>query len=625
MVNPTGEWCLSSTSLKNTDELAVAHSDGVLQIWSGDQLKQMLVHPREPWTVKQLANGDLITGCPQGKITIWSRDPSRQADEATIATFNSETFNSRSRIAAATGKQLDVNTLPLAQNKAQHIGTKDGDIRQFNKNGKAFTYRWDVASRSWVEMGESTGSSGQEVDGTYYDKVLNVEIDLPGQGVTPCKLGFNDGDNPYIVAQKFCAKHKIDAMQVQQIVDFINQNRSSSGPTIGSQAGNYGSDMTMAQIGEGGTLDMAQLMNGGGGVSSGNMTMAQIGEGGTLDMAQLMNGGGGGGFSRGGAYNGGDPSAASSYGSSKQTPRSERWPSPDFPQRLPLPFDSNRNALNGMTKAITEISVSIYDDDQQLILNDLLDTICETSRYHASKVTDQSVQLIIDTLTSTNGINCPLDQLFPFMDLLRGCCLHLDFVSRLCTLYRLDDVLTSLMNDALKLDEVKTAHTFLFLQAICNLLVNSTSRDGTLDFLATNQDVILGNNASTLSQHNHKHVLNGYATLLLNISSHILNETSFGSKNAIMFSQYVIDRGIELMTHATNKAAAANGKMKKVTPMLVVAKRAFVATGTVRVCASVNTDSTSINSACDVIIQLNADWIVFHDMVMKCISQYEKK
>ena len=49
-------------------------------------------------------------------------------------------------------------------------------------------------------------------------------------------------------------------MQVQQIVDFINQNRASTGTTLGAQAGNYGSDMTMGQLGEGGVLDMAALM-----------------------------------------------------------------------------------------------------------------------------------------------------------------------------------------------------------------------------------------------------------------------------------------------------------------------------------------------------------------------------
>ena len=176
--------------------------------------------------------------------------------------------------------------------------------------------------------------------------------------MTNCKLGFNDGDNPYLIAQKFCAKHKIDSMQVQQIVDFINQNRASTGTTLGAQAGNYGSDMTMGQLGEGGVLD----------------------------MAALMAGGGGGG---GGAWNGvGDPnkpnqsggaSSSSSY-EGKQTPRGERWPSSDFPQRLPLPFDSNRNALAGMTKVITETSEELLDDMQNSTLTDLLEVICETSR-----------------------------------------------------------------------------------------------------------------------------------------------------------------------------------------------------------------------------------------------------
>ena len=64
------------------------------------------------------------------------------------------------------------------------------------------------------------------------------------------------------------------------------------------------------------------------------------------------------------------------------------------------------------------------------------------------------------------------------MDLLRGCCLHQDFVERLCTLYRLDDVLVQLMSDALDVAQVKTAHTFLFLQCLCNMLVSRTSRDG---------------------------------------------------------------------------------------------------------------------------------------------------
>lgn len=179
IINPTGEWGLSLTSLE-TGELATAHDDGVLQLWAGTDIKQMLVHPRGIWSVKQCTNGDIITGCPQGKITIWSRDPSRQATPEAEAAYNSATFSARSMIAAKTGKQLDVSTLPKFEDRAQHLGDDDGDIRQFNKNGQAFTYRWDIASRAWVEMGLSTGSQQQEVDGKFEQKKYFKAVSLLG-------------------------------------------------------------------------------------------------------------------------------------------------------------------------------------------------------------------------------------------------------------------------------------------------------------------------------------------------------------------------------------------------------------------------------------------------------------
>ena len=610
ITNPTGEWGLSLTSLAETGELAVAHDDGVLQLWAGDQIQQMLVHPRGIWSVKQCTNGDLVTGCPQGKITIWSRDTSRQASPEQISTYNSATFSARSMIAAKTGKQLDVHTLPKYEDRNQHEGSKDGDVRQFNKQGAAYTYRWDIASRAWVEMGLSTGSSKQEVDGTYFDRVLPVEIDLPGQGLTNCKIGFNDGDNPYLVAQKFCAKHKIDPMQVQQIVDFINQNRAATGPTLGAQAGNYGADMTMAQLGEGGVLDMAALMaGGGGGGSSSGGQWNGIGDPNKPNQS-------------GGATSSSSSSSSSSY-EGKQTPRGDRWPSPDFPQRLPLPFDSNRNALAGMTKVLTETSEEIYDEMQQSTMSDLLETISETSRYHASKVSDQAVQLLVDTLTGE--VSCPTEKMFPMMDLLRGCALHSDFMARLCSLYRLDDVLTTLMGNAFDFDKVKSAHTFLFLQCICNMLVSSTSRDATLDFVASNQERILGANAG-FSTHKHKHVLNGYSTLLLNLSVQVLTEHSFGmGKTALMFSQDIVDRSLELMANTSAKAAAAADNIKKSKPMLSIAKRAYVAVGTVRVKASVNTDTSSLSSSTTEIKRMDPSWSPFLLMSEKCVSERERK
>jgi hypothetical protein len=220
---------------------------------------------------------------------------------------------------------------------------------------------------------------------------------------------------------------------------------------------------------------------------------------------------------------------------------------------------------------------------------------------------------------------CPVDQLFPFMDLLRSCSLHRDFLERLCTSYTLEDLLLKWSKTSLDVNRVKTAHTFLFLQLLANLLNSEISRDATLEFLAREQAGVLGSSAG-FSQHKHKHVLNGYATLLLNLSVYVLNECEFGpNRKASMFAQDIVDRCVELMTHTTTKAAAAGSDAKKMTPMLVIAKRAYVAAGTVRVRASVTTETRLIESSTNLIKKMDASWSSFLLMADGCIRQHERK
>ena len=239
-------------------------------------------------------------------------------------------------------------------------------------------------------------------------------------------------------------------------------------------------------------------------------------------------------------------------------------------------------------------------------------------------MSDSGVKLIVDILT--NEISIPVDKLFPFMDLLRGCSLHSNFTERLCTMYRLDDVLSTLMEVALNVDQVKTAHTFLFLQVICNFLVSSTSRDATLDFISKNQSRLLGSAGNCFSEHKHKHVLNSYATLLLNVSVHAFNEHNFGGdKTAIMFSQDVVDRALSLMKHVVSKANSVSDNAKKMKSMLGIAKRCYVAIGTIRVRASVNTDTTVLTDACNEIKKLDSSWSQFYNMGEKCVAERERK
>jgi hypothetical protein len=46
-------------------------------VWK--DLKQRIVHPRGMWAVTALPNGDLVTGCHDGAVRVFTRDPSRVA------------------------------------------------------------------------------------------------------------------------------------------------------------------------------------------------------------------------------------------------------------------------------------------------------------------------------------------------------------------------------------------------------------------------------------------------------------------------------------------------------------------------------------------------------------------
>eukprot|EP00946_MAST-07B_sp_MAST-7B-sp1_P003547 g3547.t1 len=589
-----GEWSQSACAVPSTKDIVVAYDDGVLKVWRDSDVVQMLIHPREIWCVRGLPNGDLVTGCPQGRTTIWTRDPSRTAKPEIISTYNRKTFETRSLIAAKTGRQLDVSTLPSFEQRKAHQGSLDGEIRQFNKGGKAFTFRWDLASGAWVELGEATGNAKQEVDGVYYDRVLPVEIDLPGQGLSNVKLGFNDGDNPYNVALQFCAKHKIDAQQVGQIVDFINQNRSSAAPTIGSTPIN--NEMTMSQFGEGHTFDMAQLMGGGAG-GTGGAVGRRVGEKTASAIAS-----------------GGQKSARGESTSAVQ------WPSPDFPQRLGLTFNSNKKGLAGMSKALTKIGSQIFDESQQRQLLQLLDTIQETSRYHASSVTDGQVRLVVEALASSSGGTCPVAEQFPFVDLLRGAMLHNEFASRLGGIHDLDSLLMIMMENAFA-DGVKVAHTYLFLQFVSNLLVSGATTEHALLFCdAARADLLSGNR---FTKHAHKHVINGFATLLLNLSVHVFHGRQFGVNDAAArFRRDVCTLSTDLMSTAIERAEEAAAAQGKTTPMVTIAKRCFIAVGTARIGSDIDVDDGTLKSLCERLINLDSEYASFVKMVEDCVRMH---
>ena len=77
-----------------------------------------------------------------------------------------------------------------------------------------------------------TGSGGV-VDGEAYDMVIPVEIEQPGTGqVRKLEIGYNQGQNPFTVAQEFIDKHMLDQSYLRQIADYITQRSSDYRPPI---------------------------------------------------------------------------------------------------------------------------------------------------------------------------------------------------------------------------------------------------------------------------------------------------------------------------------------------------------------------------------------------------------
>jgi phospholipase A-2-activating protein len=72
------------------------------------------------------------------------------------------------------------------------------------------------------------------VDGKAFDMVIPVEIELPG-GVRNLEIGYNQGDNPFMVAQDFINKHMLDQSYLREIADYITQRSGEyRAPVIGT-------------------------------------------------------------------------------------------------------------------------------------------------------------------------------------------------------------------------------------------------------------------------------------------------------------------------------------------------------------------------------------------------------
>ena len=106
-----------------------------------------------------------------------------------------------------------------------------GEIKLFQKDGKAIVSKWNIDYHSWSKPEEITeshyknGYEGLDTDdlirkSIQYDHALTYQMD---QSSTPLLIGYNHGDDPLISAQTVIDEYKLDKSSVVELVDSIRQ------------------------------------------------------------------------------------------------------------------------------------------------------------------------------------------------------------------------------------------------------------------------------------------------------------------------------------------------------------------------------------------------------------------
>ena len=110
--------------------------------------------------------------------------------------------------------------------QAPHYGKADEQVAVFKRVGDQgslvlIAAQWSAVSQAWVEIGVVTGGGdGGVLNGVTFDHVMPVEMDT-ANGVATLKLGYNNGENPFVAAKRFIDSNGLDNIYLQQIADWI--------------------------------------------------------------------------------------------------------------------------------------------------------------------------------------------------------------------------------------------------------------------------------------------------------------------------------------------------------------------------------------------------------------------
>ncbi|CAH0728958.1 unnamed protein product, partial [Brenthis ino] len=199
--------------------------DGSIRIWAaGDCVRELKLPAHSVWSLTCLDNGDIVTGSSDGLVRVFSKDPARYADEATLKQFEEEV----QKMQAAAEQEIGgfkLSELPGPEALLEP-GKSDGQTKLVRRGTNVKCYSWSAAESTWNEIGDVMGanppSEGKTMyQGQEYDFVFSVDIK---DGAPPLKLPFNKTEDPWVAAQTFIHKHDLPQVYLEKVANFIITN-----------------------------------------------------------------------------------------------------------------------------------------------------------------------------------------------------------------------------------------------------------------------------------------------------------------------------------------------------------------------------------------------------------------
>jgi phospholipase A-2-activating protein len=186
-----------------------------------------------------------------GRIFVFTKDPSRTATIEEISAFEQELASSSIQTKTGDLGEVKIDDLP-SEDALKKPGVREGQTTMINKGGgRVEAYQWNMLDQRWMKIGDVVGSAdstaqgqasatGEKIlfEGQYYDYVFNVELD---EGV-PLKLPYNIAEDPWYAAQAFIHRHELSQMFLDQIAQFIITN--TKGMVIDQKASDYADPFT---------------------------------------------------------------------------------------------------------------------------------------------------------------------------------------------------------------------------------------------------------------------------------------------------------------------------------------------------------------------------------------------